>query len=275
MLVTQDIQIDTSAELAAPRRRPFFVGVSVSVGFHVLLVLAILIVPQVLWLWFNLPTSFDPNSITVVSTIDPNEDARVDEPPPPVPVRIVTHVDEVTGDMVLDKQLQVIAESNKKSVEENRNELDKMARKLDEVSSAESLNVLAESMHKWLRTEKRATKPAENPQGHFDHPTAQMHDIRREPLESGGWRYVCILIDAEGRTFETEVDPESGRQLYDTMEKMKAFPLLEQVYRQMVMPLMDKAMSQPLGASQPRSAPPESDDFEGEESPIGDSGAPQ
>jgi hypothetical protein len=77
----------------------------------------------------------------------------------------------------------------------------------------------------------------------FDADTAQMHDVRRERTSGGQWRYWLILLDAEGRTIEVEVPPVEGEQLYKTMQRIKAFPLAEKVYRQITMPLLDKMLN--------------------------------
>lgn len=74
----------------------------------------------------------------------------------------------------------------------------------------------------------------------FDVAAAQFHDIRRETNPAGSWRYVCILIDAQGYLFEVEMEAEDGRRLYETMQRIKQNPLLERVYRQVAMPLLDQ-----------------------------------
>ena len=79
--------------------------------------------------------------------------------------------------------------------------------------------------------------------GEFDHDTAELHDV--QPAAAGSrWLALprCALLDAEGRTLEVDVDPAAGEQLYVTLEKIKANPLLEQVYRQIAMPLFDQLL---------------------------------
>ena len=49
-----------------------------------------------------------------------------------------------------------------------------------------------------------------------------------------------VLLDAAGRTRETELTAAEGEQLYKTWELIKANPLLEKVYRGIVMQLLDK-----------------------------------
>ena len=47
---------------------------------------------------------------------------------------------------------------------------------------------------------------------------------------------------AEGITDEVDIDPETGEQLYRTMRLIKANPLLEKVYRKIVMGIMDSVL---------------------------------
>ncbi len=90
----------------------------------------------------------------------------------------------------------------------------------------------------------------------FDVDTAQFHDIRRETTPASSWRYVCILIDAQGYLFEVEMNAEDGRRLYETMQRVKQSPLLERVYRQIAMPLLDQMLhSARETAGRPSSSP--------------------
>ena len=61
---------------------------------------------------------------------------------------------------------------------------------------------------------------------------------------------------------EIEVSEQEGEPIYETMQRIKANPLLEQVYRQIVMPLLDQLMAavrqaeaRQGGASGPAAAP--------------------
>ena len=72
------------------------------------------------------------------------------------------------------------------------------------------------------------------------------------PKDGGGFRYVTVLLDAQGRTVETEVSQQEGEPVYELMQRIKANPLLEQVYRQIVMPLLDQLVA---AAKQAKTAP--------------------
>jgi hypothetical protein len=78
--------------------------------------------------------------------------------------------------------------------------------------------------------------------GDFDFDSAQLHDMRREMREDGTFKYTAILLDAEGRTQETEMTATEGESAYKTFELMKQNPLLERLYRGVVMSLLDKVL---------------------------------
>ena len=91
---------------------------------------------------------------------------------------------------------------------------------------------------------KRATEartPAEKKP--FDPTTAQFDDVLKQTDESGNTIYVAILIDAHGTAVEMDMDEASGAQMYRTMKLIKSNPLLERIYRQMVMGIVDQLLS--------------------------------
>jgi hypothetical protein len=127
-------------------------------------------------------------------------------------------------------------------------QLDELTERLDRVSSSESVDAMAGAMSSLLGTAPRATQPVEGPvAGEFDPRTAQFHDIRRVVTEDGNFEYLTVLLDAEGRTIEVPVDAASGERVYLTLQRIKSSPLLEQVYRQIVMPLIDQMLAEASG----------------------------
>lgn len=168
----------------------------------------------------------------------PDERAKGDDSPE---VRIVGDPADVTAQMVRKRVEEVASESAALSDAERLARLDALSQRLNQVTDEASINSLAGAMHSFLGTKPRATKPAkEAPSGAFDFDTAQFHDIQRFAKDEGGFRYVTILLDAQGRTFQAEVSEQEGEPIYETMQRIKANPLLEQVYRQIVMPLLDQ-----------------------------------
>ena len=71
-----------------------------------------------------------------------------------------------------------------------------------------------------------------------------MHDITKLTDEQGVVRYVIVMIDAMGVTREVEVDAENGQRLYKTMQLIKSNPLLEKVYRNILMGILDQVLKE-------------------------------
>lgn len=146
-----------------------------------------------------------------------------------------------------------------KSDEEKLSELEKQAAKLQQVASDESVDEIAEKFHAWMNTNSRVGQPAAEPvEGEFEFNTAQIHEVRRETSDDGATVYRAVLVDAAGRTLETEMPPDEGERAYATIEKLKRFPLADKVYRQIAMPLMDKAIA--TGEKAPAKPPIQDDD---------------
>ena len=134
-----------------------------------------------------------------------------------------------------------VDDASQLSPDQQRDRLRQLAGQLNDVATDKSVEQLTGTLQQALGVAPRAVRPAEKPvDGEFDFKTAQLHDVRREPLEGGGFRYVTVLLDAAGRTNETELTAAEGEQLYKTWELIKANPLLEKVYRGIVMQLLDK-----------------------------------
>ena len=216
------------------RKPPYFAGLFVSSVIHAIAVFVLLVAPI---FWFVNKVNLDHHAIVVAA-------ARRDEPNDrPEEVKVATKPDEVNDSLVEKKLNQAIEHAQEESPEENLGKLDSLAERLDRTSSEESIDKLAEKFQGWLGTSKRATKPAEEPvAGEFDYDTAQLHDVRRELNDDQSWNYWAIMIDAEGRTIEVEMTLSEGETMYKTMQRMKAFPLVDKVYRQITMPLLDKLL---------------------------------
>ena len=90
---------------------------------------------------------------------------------------------------------------------------------------------------------KRAKEPdPTGGSGPFDVSTAQMHDITKQTDEQNNVRYVIVMIDAQGLTQTIDIDAENGERLYKTMKLIKSNPLLERVYRNIIMGILDQVL---------------------------------
>lgn len=118
-----------------------------------------------------------------------------------------------------------------------------LASQQNRISTQESVAEMNAFLGKLLNTGERATVPAKEPiAGEFELDSAQLHDVRREMLEDGKFKYIAVLIDPAGRTQETEMPAAEGESAYKTFELIKQNPLLERVYRGVVMSLLEKMM---------------------------------
>jgi len=148
-----------------------------------------------------------------------------------------------SGNFLTDQVMRSIAAAEKHSDEDNLERLKNLSNQVTQVSTQEGVAAVSDTINKFLNTNTRASAPAKEPvAGDFDFDTGQLHDMRREMLENGTFKYTAILIDSAGRTMETEMSAAEGEPAYKTFELIKQNPLLERVYRGVMMSLMDKIL---------------------------------
>lgn len=148
-----------------------------------------------------------------------------------------------TSNFVTDQVMRSIAQAERHSDEDNLERLRNLADQQNRISTEESVAAINAQLNKFLSTGPRATAPAKEPvAGDFDFDTAQLHDVRREELPGGGFKYTAVLIDSAGRTLDTEMNAAEGESAFKTFELIKQNPLLERVYRGVVMSLLDKVL---------------------------------
>jgi hypothetical protein len=160
------------------------------------------------------------------------------------PVPMTTAGDSSAGDTIVNKQLRrSISKSSSRSLEENERELTDLGKQLSKLSNEKSVDDISSYLQGMAGT-KRATEArpptAAKP---FDPTTAQFDDVRKVTDESGKTLFVAVLIDANGTVVEMDMDETSGAQMYRTMKLIKSNPLLEQIYRKMVMGIVDQMLS--------------------------------
>lgn len=137
--------------------------------------------------------------------------------------------------------MRSIEQADEVSDQDNLERLKQLAAQQNQISTAESIEQVNSLVSKVLGTGPRASAPAKEPiGGEFETDSAQLHDVRREMLEDGTFKYIAILVDSAGRTQEAEMPAAEGESAYKTFELIKQNPLLERVYRGVVMSLLDK-----------------------------------
>jgi len=147
------------------------------------------------------------------------------------------------SDFVAERMRQEIAAAEKHSSEDNLQRLENLTGQLNDVATEQSVKDVTAQLSKLLGTAPRATEPAKEPvAGDFDFDTAQLHDVRREMLADGTFKYTAVLLDSAGRTTDSEMPAAEGESAYKTFELIKSNPLLERVYRGVVMSLLEKML---------------------------------
>lgn len=146
---------------------------------------------------------------------------------------------------------QATDQSRERSTDQNLDQLDELAGRLSDISSEESIGDIGSMLSRAMKLEDRATAPADGAvERKFENSSAQLHDVRLESDEAtGAERYVATLVDRHGAAIEQEMDAESGKQAYEVMQTIKKYPLLESVYRAVVMKILDQLIP-PVGEPQ-------------------------
>ncbi len=158
----------------------------------------------------------------------------------------------VQAEQIASAVTSAIENSDRASDERKRDELRRNLARLEQLATPQSIDEVGGKVRSAMSLPERAAAPAETPiAGPFDFDTAQFHDVVREPRESGGWRYRSVLVDAAGRTLETELNADEGESAYETMRMIKSSPLGEALYRSLVMPMLDQLI--PRSTRQPGS----------------------
>lgn len=148
-------------------------------------------------------------------------------------------------EMIRSRVDREVAKAEGASDEELIARLRHLGDRLENVSSSEGVDEVATVLESSLGITKRAT-PGESsiPAGGFDHTSAQIENVTMSTREDGVVTYIATMSDAAGRQIEVELDEADGKQLYDTFQLMNRYPLLKQVYRKVIMGLMDKMLQE-------------------------------
>ncbi len=212
---------------------------------YVLLLALLAYVPYRAWM-----NRWDPNPAEGVAQREKAAEEPALSSPDPKPQRPAQPPhDPNDGTTVSAEEVRVKLESIQKRVDqmddqEKLETLDRVGNRLEQISSQESVTQMAGQMKEWLGTSKRASRPAEEPvEGEFDTSTGQIHELRRSKTDRGE-EYVAVLLDAQGRTLETPISQDVGRRLYPVFETIRKYPLLEGVYREVVMGLLDEVLKE-------------------------------
>lgn len=176
---------------------------------------------------------------------------RETTPELPVPATLMTEpapaaVEHLTPSMIAGSALdQLIRNELQHRLDQTDDaarpqKLDELAAQLQAMSSEERVDRMSQRIASTMQLPARAEAPGvvADANAIFDHRTAQVDDVR---LETDGpvSKYIATMVDASGLTREVELDQESGAELLRVFGLMKQYPLLAQVYRKVVMSMLD------------------------------------
>ncbi len=153
-------------------------------------------------------------------------------------------------DGVTDKQRwlrdikQQISQAEARGDSENIERLKSLTEELNRSSSTKSVEEMSEYFSGIFG--KRASAPVASAAiEEFDVATAQIHEVQRESDGGSGYIYTLVMVDAKGVTQQIDIDPQNGERLYKTMKLIKANPLLERIYRGILMGILDQVLGEP------------------------------
>ena len=203
------------------------VALIVSVVFHLGLV-------ALLAVWYvNRPQKSIEEPVAHIADVEPSL------PPKPNPPRPSPDVTTNQVNNTLDRMKENF---ENKPEEEQLSTLEEKAADLEKMATKESIDEIAVKFQEWANIQPRASEPAAEPvEGEFDFDSAQIHEVQRTKADDGSVKYLGVLVDRDGRTLEVEMNAKEGESAYRTLETLKKFPLANQVYRQIVMSLIDQA----------------------------------
>ena len=153
-------------------------------------------------------------------------------------------------DGVTDKQRWLrdikrqISQAEARGDSENIERLKSLTEELNRSSSTKSVEEMSEYFSGIFG--KRASAPVVSAAiEEFDVATAQIHEVQRESDGGSGYIYTLVMVDAKGVTQQIDIDPQNGERLYKTMKLIKANPLLERIYRGILMGILDQVLGEP------------------------------
>ncbi len=136
-----------------------------------------------------------------------------------------------------------IEQAGKLPDERKLSELESNLKRLDSIADQDSVREVSSAIANsfGLDSEQYQVKPLPA-DGEFDTESAQISDVNRTRDQEGRWKYELVMVDAEGRQTRVAMGEEEGASLHETFELMKRYPLAHNVYRSVVMPMMQKML---------------------------------
>lgn len=139
---------------------------------------------------------------------------------------------------------QTMEREEGRTQEEKMSDLIHQRRQLEKMSAEHTEKALKKVVDFLEAHSDRATEARQEVSpDQFDADSAQIDSCERVPKdekEGGGWRYIATLVDAKGNSMKVELPESEGASTWRTMQMLKENPLMNAIYRNAVMPLLDR-----------------------------------
>lgn len=221
-----------SSEVPSRRAVPYRRAIFVSIVFHVVLITGLLF-----WYTPGPQESTDQSGLAASGRTDAGDQANSQLRPPTLAVPVSPEIPPEQIVASVESQIEAVEAL---SDDRKLSELEKSLARLDAVATEESVEEVTAIIGRSLGLEAGPVPSTQPPDGLFDPETAQIQDVTRVQNPRGGWEYQSVLVDAQGRTQTVPMRGAEGETAYRTFEQMKKYPLAEGIYRQLVMPMIQK-----------------------------------
>jgi hypothetical protein len=217
-----------------PRRSGFpRHSIGISIIFHGLLLIALLF-------WYIPQRSKEQSQTTSASKPSvPNETEEFAERHSPNP----TPGENTPANEIEASLSSAMKRTEGLSNERKFSELEKNLQRLESISSPDTLQDTTDKIANALGLSAGPSPSHQPVEGVFDTATAQIHDVTRVRGEDDKWVYQSILVDSAGRTQQVDLPETEGEVTYNTFQQLRKFPMAEGIYRQLVMPMLQKALA--------------------------------
>jgi hypothetical protein len=225
---------------SAKKRGNYRHAIGVSVVLHILLIGVLLYI----YVPVRQPTD-ETSGATAASNGGSSTGAAPNQPTPNQPTRGLptpAPSPDIPPQQIEASLESQIREANRLTDERKLSELEKNLSRLQSISTEESVDEVTTVIAGTLGLEPGPLPAETPPEGDLDPDTVQIHDVQRSRNELGKWDYTSILIDAQGRIESVPMKAAEGETVYNTFEQMKRYPVAAGIYRQVVMPMIQKML---------------------------------
>ncbi|MEK6236898.1 MAG: hypothetical protein N2C14_19490 [Planctomycetales bacterium] len=243
--------LDASADLDASkpssgRNRKWKVGFVLSALVHVAIIALLVWLPYQYLMMTGGDSKDQKKPTETASAASPGKDSPSD-------AAAKSNPKEPTKEVIQDKFQEFQEKLDELDEEQKIDQLERSTKALNKLSTPESADEIAQTLEKQLGFEAQPAEPIqprkqdENGRSGaslINMQQSQIHSVSRVRDGQGKWQYVAVLMDSKGNAMDVPIpDDATGESLYRIFQTIEANPLLGQVYRQSVIPLMNQMLA--------------------------------